>query len=221
MLNARMVFSSSIVLVAIFVQLGGPVCAEEQGSKQPVFLLCPHAAGYSAWSLYLVVAKDDHKKILSLGLERLTKRNSKDSSYADVLAAQSDPQVKRELVAALDAKDFGSKQLDVAKDDALHVSLKPQADGSYDLMINLRVGASDRFVIGGKEQAKRAVRLVYDSSTGKWLAKAQTLYDAEGVKNAEAVGRTLTGIAFPVTGTGIYRVIGTFDNEDVVILMDR
>ncbi|HEY3323683.1 MAG TPA: hypothetical protein VGP72_24730 [Planctomycetota bacterium] len=215
---------SSLILVAIigFSPSGGAALAKEHGLKQPIFLLCPHNAGRGAWSLFFTVDDKDHSKILSLGLETLLKQNSKDSSYSEVIAAQHDPKVKSELVTELDAKDFATLQLKVDERDALHVSLARQADGSMELMISARVSSSGRFTIGGREaQAKRDLVAYYDPMSASWSVKAKTLYDYMGVRIADAPGRVMSGLVFPITGTGIYLVLGVWDNDDVVTLMDR
>jgi len=138
-----------------YIALGLTMCvgavAAENGVKQPVFLLCPHMTKSDAWSLYLVVDENDHSKVLSAGIEELTGQNSADSSYADVLAAQIDPKTKHTFIAALEAKDFGSKELVIKEDNALHVTLSPQPGGSYEMMLSMRTGLVSRFVIGGKE----------------------------------------------------------------------
>lgn len=217
------ILSSMVLVAAIGLSpLGGPAFAAEKGLRQPIFLLCPQNTGQSAWSLFFTVDDNDHSKIFSLGLERLLKQNSKDSSYSEVIAAQRDPNVKRELITELDAKDFAALQLDVAKDNALHVSLARQPDASMELMLSLRVSMSGRFTIGGKEaQAKRDLVVVYDPVRTLWLVKAKTLHDNMDVKVADAPGRVMSGLLFPVTGTGIYVVAGVWDNADWVMLMDR
>jgi hypothetical protein len=220
--NAKTVLGGMVLAAMIGLSLGGPALAAEEGQRQPIFLLCPHNAKQGAWSLFLTVDANDHSKILSLGLERLVKQNSKDSSYGAVIAAQHDPKVKRELITELAAKDFGALQLSVDKDDALQVSLKRQADGSMEFMISMRVGLSDRFIIGGKEaRAKRNLVVHYDPTSALWLVKAKTLRDFNDVKIDDAAGRVISGLAFTVTRTGVHMVLGVWDNGDSVILMDR
>ena len=218
---ARFILSFMVLGVLPCWLYDGSACAAEKGMKQPVFLLCPHEEKSSAWSLYLLVDENDHHKVSSLGLEKLKKQNSKDSSYEAVLAAQDNPKIERETIAELDAKDFGAKQLKVEKDNALQVALTPNADGSFDLMVSLRVSMDGRFVIGGKEQAKRKVALSYDEDRKAWQAQVKTLTDDKGKPVADAAGRTMTGIVFPVTGTGIYVVLGVFADGEVASLMDR
>lgn len=223
-------FNNTITVLASMAMLSlmglspsaGAAFAGEEGVKQPIFLVCPHNKGESAWSLFFMVDDSDHSQILSLGLEKLIKQNSKDSSYLLVMAAQHDPQVKSELITKLDAKDFATLQLDVKKDDALHVSLARRKDGSMELIFSMRVGASDRFVIGGKEGlGKRELVVHYDPITTLWLVRAKILLDYMGVKIPSAPGRAMSGLVFKVTDTGIYMVVGVWENGDGAILMDR
>ncbi|MGD0091143.1 MAG: hypothetical protein ABSE73_14595 [Planctomycetota bacterium] len=223
MFTNRITLLGSMVLVAVIglSPLGGPVLAADKCEKQPFFLLCPHNEKHDAWSLFFTVDPVDHSKILSLGLEELTKKNSKDESYRQVIAAQHDCDVKRKLITELDAKDFSTKQLNVDKDDALHVALTRQPDGSMNLMVSMRVSLSGRFIIGGKEAAKRDLVVHYDPITTQWVVRARTLVDYKDVKIAPAPGRVMSGLVFPITGTGVYLVLGVWENGDVDMLMDR
>lgn len=222
MLKYQIAILSYIFMAAMLgLSSCGPACAAEKGLKQPIFLLCPHNTGRDAWSLFFIVDENNHSKILSLGLEKLLKQNSKDESYREVLAAQNDPTVKRELITELDVKDFATLQLNVDKDNLLHVTLARQTDGSMDLMISARVSSSGRFIIGGEDKAKRDLVVHYDPITTNWLVKAKTLQDYKGVKIADAPGRLMPGIVFPITGTGVYLILGVWENGDVAILMDR
>jgi hypothetical protein len=202
--------------------LGGLALPAEKGLKQPIFLLCPHNEKHDAWSLFFTVDPNDHSKIISLGLEELLKQNSKDSSYREVIAAQHDSKVKRKLITELDAKDFATLQLNVDEKNALHVALARQPDGSMEMMISMRVSLSGRFIIGGEARAKRDLVVHYDPIRTLWLVKAKTLHDYKDVEIAGAPGRAMSGLVFPITGTGVYLVLGVWDdNGDVVILMDR
>ena len=219
--------SNTILSGVLFVALCGLLSsrgrsfASEDTTKQPIFLLCPHNIGQDAWSLYFTVDGNDHSKILALGLEKLIKQNSKDSSYREVIRAQSDPKVKREPITELNAKDFETLQLNVDKDNVLHASLARQTDGSMELMISMRVSLSGRFIIGGEALSKRNLVVHYDPIRTEWLVKAKTLHDYKDVKIADAPGRIMSGLIFPITHTGVYMVMGVWDNGDAVILMDR
>ena len=91
MFKSTLTIVSGMLLAALLgIFQGGPACAAEMGLKQPIFLLCPHTKGADAWSLFFVVNANDHSKIMSLGLEKLIKQNSKDSSYGEVVAAQAE-----------------------------------------------------------------------------------------------------------------------------------
>jgi hypothetical protein len=217
-----MILGPVVLFTALGFWPGGQAFAGEQGTKQPIFLLCPHSTGHDAWSLFFIVDENNHSKILSLGLEKLIKQNSKDSSYREVIAAQNDPKVERELITELIAKDFATLQLKVDKDDALHVSLARQEDGSLELMISMRVSMSGRFTIGGEdEQGKRTLAVVYDPIRTLWQVKAKALCDYKDVKITDAPGRIMSGLVFPVTGTGVYFILGVWDNGDVCVLKDR
>ncbi len=193
----------------------------ELGEKQPVFLLCPHKDHYSAWSLYLMVDKNDPSKPLYLGLESLQNRNSKDESYLKVLAAQKDPKTRREELGRLSAKDFGSGNIEVRENKALEVSLSPAADGAYHLNISMRISADGRFNIGGRDADKRDVVLKYNKETRTWGACAATLVDAKGNNPLGASCLPVTGITFPVTGTGIYRVAIVDQAGNGIWLLDK
>ena len=224
MLNARYVWNSCVVVCAVAVAASFiSVARAEQaaaGVRQPLFLLCPHTAHYSAWSLYLMVDDKDPKKILSLGLEKLKDKNSKDTSYEDVVAAQADAKTSRENVASLDAKEFGHGELNVAKDDALHVSLTPAGDG-FTLGVSLRISANDRFTIGGRAQGKQDVALKYDETAKTWSVQVKVLSDAKGKSIDGVAGQAMTGIVFPVTGTGIYTVLGVLKDGETFTLLER
>jgi hypothetical protein len=189
--------------------------------KQPVFLICPSTAKNSALSLYLVVDGRNHNKVLALGIEELTGINASGSSYDEVLSLQRDPETKRTPVSELEARDFGRRELVVEKDDVLHIALYPRHDGSLEIMCNVRVGSSERFVIGGKQRAKRAAVLRYDDRAGTWHAEVEAMSDSTGRRVEGAIGKTITGVLFPVTGTGIYMVAVAFDDGTGVLLLDR
>ena len=208
-----------MMFVASLLLAEGAAAAE--GAKQPIFLLSPHRTKFSAWSLYLTVDPNDPSKVLQLGLEKLVGKNSEDlapQGYEAVLAAQGDPKTQRETLSTLDAANFGSSQIKVEKDDALHVSLTPVDADSYRLMVSLRIAADQRFTIGGKEQSKRDVLVKYDKGSKKWSACATTMIDAEKNKIVEGGCKPISGIVFPVKGTGIYRVVGVLEGEPVVLL---
>ncbi len=195
--------------------------AADAGVKQPVFVLCPHAAGYSAWSLYLMVDPADPKKVLSMGLEKLRKQNSKDSSFEAVVAAQKDEKVGRDPVAAITAAEFGKSQMRVEKDNALQAGLTPNADGTYRLSISLRISADERFNLGDNAKNRTQVVLTYDAGSKTWQAITKDVYDDKGARADVASGSKMNGILFPVTGTGIYTIVGMFDSGDGVTMLDR
>lgn len=213
----------AVLLVMILAPLSEPLFAED-GLKQPIFLLCPHKKRFGAWSLFLTVDKNDPSKVLAIGLESLPGKNSEDlapGGYEKVLQAQKDLSITRTPIATLDAANFGSGQLRVEKDDALQVSVSSVDATTLRLMISMRISADLRFTIGGKEQSLRDVLIKYNNTTQRWTACATKLQDS---KSQDATGgrcRSITGIVFPVTGTGIYRVVGVMDDGDAVILFER
>jgi hypothetical protein len=216
------------VLLAL-AGLRGDVAAAEsaaaaEGVNQPIFLLCPHRQKYSAWSLFLTVDKSDPSRVLACGLEKLPGKNSVDlepNGYEAVLKAQRDPKTPREILTTLPATEFATGQLKIEKDNALHVSLTPMGAGEYRLMVSLRVSADERFTVGGKEQGKRDAVVRFDRATGTWSTYAVKMQDSKGNVVANPAPRPFSGILFPVSGTGIYRVVGVFDKDIAVELMDR
>jgi len=213
----------AVLLVMILAPLSEPLFAED-GLKQPIFLMCPHKKRFSAWSLYLSVDKADPSKVMGIGLEKLSGKNSEDlapDGYEKVLRAQKDPSTAREPIASLDAANFGSGQLRVEKDDALQVSVSSVDATTLRLMISMRISADLRFTIGGKEQNLRDVLITYNKATQRWTACATKLQDSKGQDATGGRYRGITGIVFPVTGTGIYRVVGVMDDGDAVILFER
>jgi len=197
--------------------------APADGIRQPVFLLCPHRRKYSAWSVFLTVDRSDPTRVLALGLEKLTGKNSEDlapNGYEAVLTAQQDQKTAREVLGTLRAQDFADSVLKIEQDDALHLSVSAVGSLSYRLALSLRVGGDDRFVIGGKAQAKRDVLLRFDRTTGKWGAYAVILEDAEGRKIVESGAKPISGLCFEVKPTGIFRIVGSVAGE-AVVLMDR
>jgi len=189
--------------------------------KQSVFLMCPKQKGYSAWSLYLNVDRNNPEKVLSLGLEELQGKNAQDMTYDAVVAAQSDAKTKRKSLGTLDAAKFGSGTINVTDSDALHVSVAP-AGKDLRLNLSMRVSFDGRFTIGGKEQSSKDILFKYDAAKKSWSAVADHLKDmTSGVDAASGGNLALTGIVFPVTGTGIYRVVAATPDGDGVVVMDR
>ena len=189
--------------------------------KQSVFLMCPKLKGYSAWSLYLNVDRNNPEKVLSLGLEELQGKNAQDMTYDAMVAAQSDAKTKRKNLGTLDVAKFGSGTINVTDSDALHVSVAP-AGKDLRLSLSMRVSFDGRFTVGGKEQSSKDILFKYDAAKKSWSAVANHLKDmTSGVDAANGSNLALTGIVFPVTGTGIYRVVAATTDGDGVVVMDR
>jgi len=197
-----------VLCVAIYGAFPLAVKAAEGATHQPVFLICPKKEKYSAWSLYVIPDKDNPAKIATLGLESLDKKNSADESFDDVVKAQSDGKTQREDLGKLDAKDFGSGKIEVKKDEALRVSITPESNGDYKLNVSMRIAASDRYDMGGKDERKRDLIFHYNKDKKKWVACVSRLEDEDKqtVVKAGSGLKEISGIEFPVTGTGIYEV---------------
>ncbi|MEI6233784.1 MAG: hypothetical protein WCT04_12070 [Planctomycetota bacterium] len=179
---------------------------DEKTENHPVFLLCPAHERYGSWSLYLKVDKNDPSKVLALGLEELKQHNSKDDGgYLKVLEAQANASTEREQIGTLDAASFGSGSLRVEKNNALNVTCTP-AGKDFTLMVDMRISADGHFIIGGKESDRRNVVLKYDTVAKKWNAYATVLVNKDGVNAVGAEPLYVSGILFPVTGTGIFRI---------------
>ena len=217
MKSASFVFLSLLCCVVV-----SGVTRAIESEKQPVFLLCPHTEHFSAWSLYVLVDKSDPSKVLALGLDKLKGKNGTETprGYEGVLAAQSDPKTATENLGQVDAKDFGTRTLEVKQDEALKVSVSPMADGLR-LMISMRLSLEQRFIIGGKEQNQRDIVLRYDAATHAWGACALILKNAAGKSLVDNGCRQITGIVFPVSGTGIYRIMIVMRDGAAALVLDR
>jgi hypothetical protein len=213
----------ALVLCAVLLTelpLAFTSAAAADGSKQPVFLICPYKEKYSAWSLYVIPDKSNPAKIATLGLEKLSKLNSKDEDYEDVVKAQFDSKTAREDLGTLDAKEFGSGKIEVKKDDALKVSIS-ESGADYKLFVSMRIAADLRFEMGGKEEKKRDLILHFDKDKKKWSAYVSHLEDTEKKAVVKGEMKEISGIQFPVTGTGIYEVYAQVDGLGRVFVYDR
>jgi hypothetical protein len=197
-----------------------PVKAQEELEKQPVFLFCPHSEQGSAWSLYVLVDKNDPSKPLALGLETLVGKNSRQMTYESVLKAQKDPATPRELVAQLDAKDFATGRLEVKENNLLSISVHAGEDG-LKLTVDARVSLDQHFVVGGPEEGRRDMVLQYSSVYQRWRAKATTLEAADGHNAVRRFALPITGIVFVAGATSISRIAAVDDLGGATILMDR
>jgi hypothetical protein len=210
----------SLLVVAVLLPVK-PAFAE--GAKQPVFLLCPHNKKYDAWSLYLNVDPSDPSKVQSLGLEKLVGVNSLDlgpNGYEHSLEAQQAAKTTREQLGTLPVAEFGSRQIKIEKDDALHVGIAPATGNAYRLMISMRCTSDQRFNVGmNKEAGKREILVKYDPAKKTWAAYADKMKDAEGEDLAKG-NPQVTGIDFVVTGTGIYRIVVVFPGGDAAVIVD-
>lgn len=217
-LATALVLSVFMMATACFA---ATIAAEGATEKQAVFLLCPHHERYGSWSLFLTVDKSDPSKPLSLGLEELVDKNSKDEgSYEKVIAAQNNPATERVDLGKLDAKSFGAGSLSVAKNNALNVTCTPDGE-TLKLMIDMRISADGHFIVGGAEAAKRNIVLKYNQAMKKWAAYATALQDKDGRNVVSTDPVLVTGLNFPVTATGIYRISAIFIGGKGILVYDK
>jgi hypothetical protein len=219
----KAMFHASLLLFVAALLTPASAVKAADGEHYPIFLMCPHKHKFSAWSIFVIADKGDPKNISGIGLEKLNGKNSEDlapNGYENCLAAQMDSKTQRETLGTLDAKDFGKGEIKVEKDDALHVGVTKVDDQTYRLQISMRCTSDKRFNVGGKDQKKRDILIKYDAGKKSWGACAQTLVDNEG-QNAAAGGcAPITGITFPVIGTGIYRIVAVLGDGNPVLLVD-
>lgn len=211
----------ALVMCAVVYGVITVAASAADTTRQPVFLISPYKEKYSAWSLYIVTDKANPGKITTLGLEKLSKKNSKDMDYEDVIKAQNDSKTEREELGTLDAKEFGSGKIEVKKDEALKVSISAESNGDYKLFVSMRIAADLRFEMGGKEENKRNLILHYDKAKNKWAAYVSKLEDQEKKPVVKGEMKEISGIEFPVTGTGIYEVYAHVDGIGRVFVYDR
>lgn len=188
--------------------------------KQPVFLFCPHKEAVSSLSLYLLVDKNNPSKPVAMGLEELTGKNSKDQTYKGVLNAQKDPATQRNAIARIDAGDFGRRTLDVKENNMLSIGVNETKEG-LKLTIDARIGLDQRFVVGGAEREKRDLILKYSSIYKCWQAIAPKLEDISGRNVVGRFAKTLTGIVFSASSTGVSRIAAVDEFGAPVLLLDK
>jgi hypothetical protein len=159
-----------------------------------------------------------------MGLEKLKKQNAKDKTYEEVLAAQKNPKTEREPIGTLSAKNFSTGVLKIEKDEALNVSVTPQAGGALNLMLDLRLDLDHRFVVGGKERQKREILIRYNLSKRAWEAQALNLVNAAG-KQAVSAGnpKYISGLAFPIMGgsLGVTSVFAVMSGGETITLYEN
>ena len=188
---------------------------------QPVFLMLPKSEEKNnAWSFELLVDQADPSKPKALVLEELTGVNMQTTPWAKALQLQADPKTPRKEVARLAGADFGKLPLVVKKDNALKFDLKALPDGSYQLDMKLRVAATDYFLIGGKDQAKKDVVLKYDAASKTWGFHVKKLVDVSGKIVIQDGDELMSGLMFDVTGTGIYQIAAVV-GDGAYKVMDR
>jgi hypothetical protein len=194
--------------------------------RQPVFLICPKEHGMSAWSAYLVCDKSDPSKVVSLGLEKLKRKNAQDMDVSEVRKAQLEADPVREQMGSIEEKDFKAGVIAVKKDDALFMSVTPLPNDEYQLNIDMRVAADKRYVIGGKDKDKRDIVLRYDRKTNKWstFAKKLTVISTTDTNGKDVGSDTaaIWGIVFPVVQqSGIYQIAMVLDDGGFIKVFER
>lgn len=210
----------SVTLAAFLLTLVLPAAARAEDGKQSIFLMCPHQKKYSAWNVYLTVDPSSPDKVTGLGLEKLDGVNSVDAGGVEaVQTAQNAAGTKRENLGKLSVAEFGKGQIKIEKDDALHLGMETVDASTYRLVISMRCTSDMRFNVGGKEAKRRDLLVKYDKDSKTWkttVAKMNSLGD----KPILEPGANLVGIVFPVTGTGIYRIVGILAGGDSAVLID-
>lgn len=213
-------FVSASLAVFLLTLLLPASAVHAEGVKQPIFLMCPHQKKYSAWSVYLSVDPASPDKVLALGLDKLKGVNSVDSGGVEgVQAAQADGKTDRESLGTILAAQFGKEQVKIEKDDALHLGIETVDASTYRLVVSMRCTSDQRFNIGGKEQKRRDLLVKYDKDSKTWKTLVQKMNSINDKPILEA-GVNLVGIVFPVTGTGIYKIVGILGNGESVLLID-
>lgn len=219
-MNRRVLLS--ILSMALFVGAIPVSLQAADEAKQPVFLMCPHKKKYSAWSVYVVADPSSPGKIASLGLDKLKGENSEDNpnSFEGVWKTQFEPGTTRENLGTLSAAEFGKGKIEIQKDDALKLSMEPAENGDYKLVISMRCTSDQRFEVNGKKGKNREILIKYDKAENKFYAQAVLIKNINEEVLVAPPGAPILGIDFPVTGTGIYRIIGIMKGGDQLLFVD-
>lgn len=188
--------------------------------KQNVFVFCPHTEGRGAWSLYVVVDKNNPRKPISMGLEELPGKNSKELTYKGVLDAQKDSATPRTELSRIDAKDFATGSLNVSENNMLSIKVAETNEG-LKLTVDARVSLDDRFVVGGPNANHGELMLQYSGIYKCWQIKAKKLDNLEGRNVVGKYAMTLSGIIFSAGSTRVSRICAVDEFGSPTILMDR
>lgn len=216
----RTLFLALLALVTAFSVIPAPAQAAD-GNKHAVFLMCPHKKKYSAWSVYVVADPANPSKLTGLGLDKLSGENSEDNAdgYEGVLKVQQSGGGTVENLGKLDASEFGKGKIEIEKNDALKLSIEAAGE-DYRLMISMRCTSDKRFDVGGKNVKNREILVKFDKGSNKWVAHATKINSISGEPIVAPPGGPITGITFPVTGTGIYRIVGVMKSGEQVLFVD-
>lgn len=217
-MNRRAILS---ILAAALVLGAMPLAVQAADNKQPIFLMSPHKKKYSAWSVYVVADPANPAKIASLGLDKLKGQNSEDNAngFDGVWKAQFEAGTERESLGTLDAAEFGRGKIEIQKDDALKLSMEAAGE-DYKLIISMRCTSDKRFEVGGKYAKIREILVKLDKASGKWYAHANLIKNINEETLVGPPGAPILGITFPVTGTGIYRIVGVMKDGEQVLFVD-
>ncbi|MEI6235224.1 MAG: hypothetical protein WCT04_19370 [Planctomycetota bacterium] len=188
--------------------------------KQNIFVFCPHVEGRGAWSLFVLFDKSNPSKPLSIGLDELPGKNSKELSYKGVLDAQKEPSTRRTELARLDAKDFATGSLEVRENNLLSVKVAEAVNG-LKLSVDARIGIDDRFVFGGPGGNHGELLVKYSGVYQCWQTQALRLENTDGRNVVGKYNLTLSGIIFNAGSTRVSRICAVDEYGCPTILMDR
>jgi len=212
----------SILAAAVFVGAVPVTLQAADEAKQPIFLMSPHKKKYSAWSVYVVADPANPAKIASLGLDKMKGQNSEDNAngFDGVWKAQFEAGTERENLGTLAAAEFGRGKIEIQKDDALKLSMEAAGD-EYKLIISMRCTSDKRFEVGGPKYSKiREILVKLDKASNKWYAHANLIKNINEETLVGPPGAPILGITFPVTGTGIYRIVGVMKDGEQLLFVD-
>ncbi len=218
--KALPVFLTLTLFVNFIVFAEEPAAKHAVTEKQNVFVFCPHAEGRGAWSLFVIVDKNNPSKALAVGLDELPGKNSKELTYKGVLSAQKDNSTPRNEIGRIEAKDFATGSLDVKENNLLSIKIAESKEGLR-LTVDARVSLDDRFVVGGPNDSHGVLTLQYSSVYRCWQIKAQKLDNTDGRNVVGKYAMTLSGIVFNAGSTRVSRICAIDEFGSPFILMDR
>lgn len=171
--------------------------------KFPVLLLCQHKEKSSSWSLCLRADKNDPSKPVSLVLEELVGKNSKDDKYNGVLIAHQDTKTVRPVIKTINADQFGKTKLEIVENQLLSVDVVPTTDGLR-LDVKARISLDGFFAIGTQPGAHGVVYLKYDKTFQTWEVVSDSLSGINGTSVPK--NTTIKSILF-LSGTRVSLIV--------------